>query len=113
MQFTAAGAVNSAVTHSGNQPGYIGTVNFGSQLRLSGGEEWRCFYEDLASHMRFSHRRSVPRPLFRTLHGLLGAHRPASTCLSVYYFSVDLTGWPIRLPVLLFPASPPFFVKFR
>jgi hypothetical protein len=72
------------------------------------------FYEDLARRMRFSHRRSVPR----LLHGLLGAHRPVSTCLSVfnlsvchlsvyhlsvYHFSVDLIGWPIRLPALPFP----------
>src|SRR2546421_1656423 len=49
--------------------------------------------------MRFSHRRSVLRPLFRTLHGLLGVpaliglFRPvclSSTCLSVFNLSVCL-----------------------
>jgi hypothetical protein len=30
------------------------------------------------SHMRFSHRRSVLRPLFRTLHSLLGYQRPSA-----------------------------------
>ena len=43
------------------------------------------------------------------------AHRLVSTCLSVfnlsvYHFSIDLIGWPIRLPALLFPASPSLFV---
>jgi hypothetical protein len=94
------------------------------------------FYEDLArqnivaylaqlqlwvsalSHTHFSHHSSVLRPLFRTLHGLLGV--PAliglfSPCLpvfnlSVYHFSIDLIGWQIRLPALLFPASPSPFV---
>jgi hypothetical protein len=67
-----------------------------------------------------SHHRSVLRSLFRSLHGLLGvsAHRPVSTCLSVfnlsvchlsvYHFSVDLIGWLVRLPALLFPPHPPF-----
>src|SRR5271167_2559979 len=49
--------------------------------------------------MDFSHRRSVLRPLFRTLHGLLGYQlssalsRPvclSSTCLSVFNLSVCL-----------------------
>src|SRR5271156_2189123 len=49
--------------------------------------------------MGFSHRRSVPRPLFRTLHGLLGYQRSSalfrpvclsSTCLSVFNLSVCL-----------------------
>src|SRR5271155_4785152 len=52
------------------------------------------------SHMGFSHRRSVLRPLFRTPHGLLGYQRSSacfdlSVChLSVYHFSVDLIGLP-------------------
>jgi hypothetical protein len=48
---------------------------------------------------------------------LIGLFRPVclSVCLSVfnlsvYHFSIDLIGWPIRLPALLFPASPPSFV---
>src|SRR5271156_5712568 len=64
--------------------------------------------------MRFSLRRSVPRPPYRTLRGPLCA--PAlivpfrSVCLSVfnlslYHFPIHLTGWPIRLPALLFPVS--------
>src|SRR2546421_902824 len=49
--------------------------------------------------MSFSHRRSVLRPLFRTLHGLLGYQRSSalfrpvclsSTCLSVFNLSVCL-----------------------
>src|ERR1700734_216219 len=45
------------------------------------------------------------------------AHQLVSTCLSVfslsmchlsiYHFSVDLVGWPIRLPALLSPALDP------
>jgi hypothetical protein len=67
------------------------------------------------SHIGFSHRRGVLRSLFRTLHGPLGYQRPSacfdlSVCLSVFslsvhHFSVDLTGWLIRLPALLFVAS--------
>jgi hypothetical protein len=54
------------------------------------------------SHVGFSHRRGVLRPLFRMLHGLLRYQR-SSACfdLSVYHFSIDLVGWPIQLPVLL------------
>jgi hypothetical protein len=55
------------------------------------------------SHMRFSHRRSVPRSLFKTLHGLLGAHRPASTCLSVFNLSVS--------PVCLSPVRLSLFCR--
>src|SRR5271163_4749782 len=51
--------------------------------------------------MGFSHRRSVLRPLFRTLHGLLGYQRSSTLFdLSVHHSSVDL------MPALLFPASP-------
>jgi hypothetical protein len=65
------------------------------------------------SHMGFSRRRSVLRPLFRTPHGLLGYQRSSacfdqSVChLYVYHFSVDLIGGPTRLPALLFPISLP------
>ena len=55
------------------------------------------------SHVGFSHRRSVPRPLFRTLHGLLlgtSAHRPC----------FDLSVYRLRLPALLFTTSPTSFV---
>ena len=69
------------------------------------------------SHMGvFSHRRSVLRPLFRTLHGLLSYQRSSacfdlSVChLSVIHLSVDLIGWPIRLPALLFPPRALHFV---
>jgi len=64
------------------------------------------FYEDLArqntvAHLSqvqltigFSHHRSVLRPLFRTLHGLIiGLFRPiclSSTCLSVTFLSIGL-----------------------
>src|SRR5271156_3881931 len=39
-------------------------------------------------------------------------HQCSSACfdLSVYHFPIDLIGWPIRLPALLFPASPSSFV---
>jgi hypothetical protein len=53
------------------------------------------------SHMGFSHRRSVLRPLFRTLHSLLGYQRSST----LFDLSVCLQP-PIRLPALLFPASP-------
>jgi len=53
-------------------------------------------------HRGFSHRRSVPRPLFRTLHGLLRYHRSSAlfrpvclsstclyiTCLSITFLSI-------------------------
>ena len=43
-------------------------------------------------HMGFSHRRSVPRVLYRTPHGLLGAPALISlfrpVCLSVFNLSV-------------------------
>src|SRR5277367_5509990 len=78
----------------------------------------RCrIWVSVSLHMGFSHRRSVLRRLYRALHGPLGtsAHRPVSTCLSVfnlsvYHFPIDLIGWLIRLPALLFPASPSSFV---
>src|SRR5271163_2530383 len=60
-----------------------------------------------SSHMGFSHRRSVLRPLFRTLHGLLGYQRSSAlfrpVCLSSICLSI--TRQPIRLPALLFVAS--------
>src|SRR5277367_788204 len=66
------------------------TVAHLSQLQLG----FRCCrtWVSVLSHMGFSHRRSVLRPLFRTLHGLLGYQRSSalfrpvclsSTCLSI------------------------------
>src|SRR5579862_6860698 len=52
-----------------------------------------------SSHIGFSHRRRILRPLFRTLHGLLGHQRSSacfrlvrlsSTCLSLFC----LSDWP-------------------
>jgi hypothetical protein len=71
------------------------------------------------SHIGLSHRRGVLTPPFRMLHGLLEYQRSStyfrlvclSLDLSVYHFSVDPIGRPMRLPALLFPpSSPPFFV---
>ena len=48
------------------------------------------------------------------VHQRSSAYFDLSICLypvrqsAVYHFSVDLIGWPIRLPALLFPAPPPF-----
>jgi hypothetical protein len=75
------------------------------QLQL--GFRRRHTWVSVSSHMGFSHRcgdaaRSAQVPALIDL---------VSTCLSVfnlsvYHFSVDPIGWPIRLPALLFSASP-------
>jgi hypothetical protein len=60
------------------------TVAHLSQLQL-----WvlRCrIWVSVLSHRRFSHRRSVLRLLYRTMHGLLGI--PVPVCLSVFDLSV-------------------------
>jgi hypothetical protein len=66
--------------------------------------------------MGFSHRCSVLRLLYRRCTVCLGYQRSSacfdlSVCLQpVYHFSIDLIGWPIRLPALLSPPHPPSFV---
>src|SRR2546423_5856015 len=70
------------------------------------------------SHMGFSLRRSVLRDTARSALAS-GRIDLVSTCLSIFnlsiyhlsvHFSVDLIGWPIRLPALLSPPRPPSFV---
>src|SRR5271169_4140017 len=66
------------------------TVAHLSQLQLG---FRRCrIWVSVLSHMGFSHRRSVLRPLFRTLHGLLGYQRSSAlfrpVCLSVFNLSI-------------------------
>jgi hypothetical protein len=66
---------------------------------------WHCrIWVSVLSYMGFSHRRSVLRPLFRTLHGLLGYQRSSalfrpvclsSTCLSILFCRSDWLANPI------------------
>src|SRR2546423_14421152 len=71
---------------------------FQCQLALRRRHTWVSAW----SHMGFSHRRSVLRPLFRMLHGLLRYQRSSalfrpvclsSTCLSITCLSITFLSW--------------------